>query len=115
MVAGLVMVMSLCARGPAPHVREGERHRVGAIGDVGVCRVRRRAGRGPSPKFHRKVNVSPSGSDDATPERLHARAVQEGVSITGIGATFVGGSVNETTRVVFAASPHPSVRVNVTV
>ena len=37
------------------------------------------------------------------------------MSITGTGATFVGGSVNETTRVVFAASPHPSVSVSVTV
>ena len=68
-----------------------------------------------SPKFHRYVNVSPSGSDDPMPESVHVRAVQIGVAITGTGATFVGGSVKETTRVVLAASPHASVRVSVTV
>ena len=46
---------------------------------------------------------------------VHTRPTQVGALITGTGATFVGGSVNETTRVVLAKSPQASVAVSVTV
>ena len=59
--------------------------------------------------------MSPFGSLDVIAENVHERAVHTGVSITGTGGRLVGGSVNETTRVVLAASPHASVSVSVTV
>ena len=70
-----------------------------------------------SPKFHRYVNASPSGSDEPVAVRVQVRAVHTGRSITAVGATFVGGSVNVTTRVAGGTdtSPHASVSVSVTV
>ena len=59
--------------------------------------------------------MSPFGSDDPSPEKLHVLAVQFGVPITGIGATFVTGWATVTMRVALAEAPHPSVTVNVTV
>ena len=69
----------------------------------------------PSPKFHRYVNASPFGSEEPALDMLHTRQTQDGVLITGAGATFVGGSAIVTTRVVLAKSPHASVAVSVTV
>ena len=59
--------------------------------------------------------MSPLGSDEPTPKKLHVRAAQIGALITGIGGTFVAGSAIVTLRVVVAESPQPSVTVSVTV
>ena len=59
--------------------------------------------------------ASPFGSDEPVAVRVQVRAVHTGRSITGIGATFVGGSVNVTSRVVLPTLPHASVSVSVTV
>ena len=70
----------------------------------------------PSPQFHTRVNASPFGSAEPALEKVHTRATHDGgLTITGTGATLVGGSVIVTTRVAVAKSPHPSVTVSVTV
>ena len=68
-----------------------------------------------SPKFHRYVKGSPSGSAVPADENAHVRTEHEGVPITGTGAALPAGWAIVIVLVVVAASPHASVTVRVTV
>ncbi len=59
--------------------------------------------------------MSPFGSDEPLPKKLHARARHTGALITGVGGWLLPGLAIVTTRVVLAALPQPSVVVSVIV